>query len=280
MELSEAIKSLIEGQGIQALNCPRSLNILQDYKAFVNYPASKTVIRVVLEEGIGKRIVSEYNKGGNLTDLAFRSVPILSVNYGFREDIAIDTLNSILIGLGETNLLSPIPDSSMPNRQSNTSTSQPLALEKTGGENHLLFKGIPITGSVSEIQYSLVKDGFIDPIKWDNYLRMEGAFAGYSPVYIYLYYPNVANRIYHIEVCFGDKIQFQKEDIFENIKHNLIKKYGNYQIDKTGDLIFLLVNGYISLHLCNTTGVWLFYTDKLNYEMNHQVCCNTCGNDL
>lgn len=280
MKLSDAIKSLVEEQGIQALNCARSLNILQDYNAFVDFPASKIIIRVVLEGEIGKSIIREYTKGGNLIPLANRIVSILSVKYGFREDIAVESLNSILIGLGETHLLSSPPDSSQSNKRPKTSTARPIPLQKSAGDNHLLFKGFYINGSVDDIHRMLAQDGFVDPIKWDNYLRVEGTFAGYSPAYIYLYYPTITNRIYHIEVCLGDRIQFKKEDIFENIKHGLINKYGKYQEDNNGDLIFSLINGNITLHFCNATGVWLYYTDKLNYEMNNQTLCSNYESDL
>lgn len=103
MNLTEALKTLIEVKGIDILKSPLSLNILSDYQAFDEIPASKNIIKMMIEQGIMKKIVRLHEDEEALVDTAEGCIKDLHTKYGMRLDTATSCIVSILEALGYDN---------------------------------------------------------------------------------------------------------------------------------------------------------------------------------
>lgn len=93
---------------------------------------------------------------------------------------------------------------------------------------HLLFKGIPITGSRQSFVDKLQQLGFKPTYDFGNSSALQGAFAGYDRCNIYVMASKREDLVHTIGVTFPerDKWSLLSSNYF-SLKELLIQKYGN-----------------------------------------------------
>lgn len=100
MNLSQAIKSLVEAKGLNILSSPIILNILSDYKAFDEHPCSKNILRNIISEGYLEKIAFIHDNHLPFGDAPKIYLTELYDKLGLRKDVSAYVINSILEALG------------------------------------------------------------------------------------------------------------------------------------------------------------------------------------
>ena len=94
-----ALKKIIEADGTDIINDVRLVNILCDFKAFDDIPASKYILRAIINDGYSKKLnaIGEWNaKADALCDQFTKST-------GFQSDYVYTIFQSFAYGLGWIN---------------------------------------------------------------------------------------------------------------------------------------------------------------------------------
>ena len=92
---------------------------------------------------------------------------------------------------------------------------------------HLTFKGIPITGTIESFSYKLVNKGFKKKPCGKGMALLQGEFAGYRNCEIVVYRMDKKNLVYATGVKFPNCEQWSLlESNYLNLKQMLITKYG------------------------------------------------------
>lgn len=169
-----------------------------------------------------------------------------------------------------------------------------FASAQTNNE-HLTFKGIPITGPLNEFVSKLEKDGFTHLETTEGIVFLEGSFAGFPGCTICVSPQNVKNNnVGGVVVFFPQQEQWSAlETVYTSIKNNLIQKYGypsncveEFQgystptdnLDKLYKLkmdlcnytcIFENAKGFITLSLNSNCLVQLIYLDRACFDSNN-----------
>ena len=63
--LHTGIKDIIQANGVEPIRTVQLANILADYSAYDEYPATKVILKDVLTNGLGQRIYDAFKKSGN-----------------------------------------------------------------------------------------------------------------------------------------------------------------------------------------------------------------------
>ena len=93
--------------------------------------------------------------------------------------------------------------------------------------NHLTFKGIPITGTVENFARELGAKGFEKILSNKLGVVFKGEFAGYSDCEIYVYKIPNRNIVHKVVVCFPEKSSWARlEEEYNKFKGMLTNKYG------------------------------------------------------
>ena len=93
--------------------------------------------------------------------------------------------------------------------------------------NHLTFKGIPITGTVENFAQELEAKGVRKIRSGSFYVAFEGEFAGYSDSEIYVSRDLDRNIVYRVVVVFPKKSSWARlEEEYNKFKDMLTNKYG------------------------------------------------------
>ena len=94
--------------------------------------------------------------------------------------------------------------------------------------NHLTFKGIPITGTVESFAQKLGAKGFKKTYSGKSSIRFEGEFAGYSKSLICVFKVPNRNIVHKVVVCFPEKSSWANlEKEYYKFKEMLTYKYGD-----------------------------------------------------
>ena len=64
-QLHIGIKDIVQTNGVETIRTVLLANILADYSAFDEYPATKVILKDVLTNGFGQRIYDAFKKSGN-----------------------------------------------------------------------------------------------------------------------------------------------------------------------------------------------------------------------
>ena len=100
MKLHIAIKEIVDSKGVEMINNIQIINYLLDYQAFKEKPATKLILRDVIDLGYSKRINTinskDYNWHSNFLQLKQEFINTC----GYKEDLAIYVFDSIAYGLG------------------------------------------------------------------------------------------------------------------------------------------------------------------------------------
>ena len=93
--------------------------------------------------------------------------------------------------------------------------------------NHLTFKGIPITGTLENFAQKMQAKGFRKIYSDRRRIGFEGEFAGYSGCEIYVYKIPNRNIVYRVVVYFPKESSWTRlEKEYNRLKDMLTNKYG------------------------------------------------------
>ena len=93
--------------------------------------------------------------------------------------------------------------------------------------NHLTFKGIPITGTIEDFAQKMEAKGFKKVYSGKIAVEFEGVFAGYSGGKIYVFKIPNRNIVYRVVVVFPKESSWADlEEEYYKFKYMLTNKYG------------------------------------------------------
>lgn len=146
-------------------------------------------------------------------------------------------------------------------------------------EEHLTFKGIPITGASEDISMQLQSIGFIQEKVYPNRcISLTGTFAAIEDCIIFIIYSKLGETTWQVEVWFPELHNwFDLKAQYNRFKDAFIKKYGRPQKDFSffmppyeeggGDELYALESE-------NVTYMSFFYTDLgvITVELDKSCC--------
>ena len=100
MELHKAIKEIVASKGAGMISNIQIINYLLDYQAFKDKPATKLILRDVIDLGYSKRINAINSKDYNWHSKFLQLKQDFINTCGYKEDLAIYVFDSIAYGLG------------------------------------------------------------------------------------------------------------------------------------------------------------------------------------
>ena len=94
--------------------------------------------------------------------------------------------------------------------------------------NHLTFKGIPITGTLENFAQKMEAKGFKKIYSDKSCIGFKGEFAGYSECNVYVFKVPNQNIVYRVGVCFPQESSWANlEKEYYKFKGMLTNKYGD-----------------------------------------------------
>ena len=99
MELHKAIKEIVASKGADMINNIQIINYLLDYQAFKEKPATKLILRDVINAGYGESILALQNDQGWPIKLKQYQHEFVD-KYGYKEELVAYVFDSILFSLG------------------------------------------------------------------------------------------------------------------------------------------------------------------------------------
>lgn len=100
-QLHTGIKDIIQTNGTEPVRTLQLANILADYSAYDECPATKVVLKDVLSNGFGQRIYDAFNKFGKDSSAEVEKIKLdYSKNSKFKKDVVNYVFDSICYGLG------------------------------------------------------------------------------------------------------------------------------------------------------------------------------------
>ncbi len=221
MALKEAIKSLIEAKGLDILKSPMSLNILSDYNAFSEYPSSKNILRNIISEGYLDKLSFFYKNQLPIGDAPRAYVMELYQKLGFRKDVSLYVINSLISALGYNSIKMSTNDNNWEYNKSNSANIP----NSDDSKDHISFYGIPLSKKREEIALELQKKGYAIIEKNSKLVALQGEYIGIDDVVIRLFgRPNdiVADVSVNIDNTYFSLYKINEEHIISL----LTEKYG------------------------------------------------------
>lgn len=302
MNLSQAIKSLVEAKGLSILTSPMVLNILSDYNAFSEYPSSKNILKNIIGEGYLEKIAFFYDNQLPLGDTPQTYLLEMYTKLGFRQDVSAFVLNSILDALGYGAPLSIVSNDTGENPIEQTTSAASSVTPNSG--NHFEFKGIVINGSKDEVADALQKQGYEFVDGGEDGILLNGKFAGIDNCQILVNASQHTHQTYSVSVFTPEALTWWsvKAD-YDRIKEMLRKKYGRpsssteffsdpydegdgYELTalSTGNAMFVTSysskNGDITLHITQGAQLLITYKDKINGDEHDKAESIAAENDI
>ena len=96
MKLKYALKSIVEEEGKEILKETRVVNILSDYKSFDEVPASKIILKMLIDDGYTNQLLESDDFASKAEFLSNYFISAL----GFQADYVYYVFNSISYALG------------------------------------------------------------------------------------------------------------------------------------------------------------------------------------
>lgn len=176
--LKSKIKSIVEARGLKYITNPLLVNELADYKAYEECIPAKFILKIIIEEEYADALCHLIEIGSYTDTVAKRIVEDLYSKFGFRRDLIILVVNSLLYALG----FSELPLDNVPS-PSNSSNDNSLT---DGNGTHITFSGISLDHSLNEIENHLQSRGF-KTVKSKLYqIQMAGTFCEINDVKLYI----------------------------------------------------------------------------------------------
>ena len=100
MELHKAIKEIVASKGADMICNPQIINYLLDYQAFKEKPATKLILRAIIDSGYAENILAlTFDRNG--WEIKFRQYQHEFIDScGYKEELAAYVFESIAYGLG------------------------------------------------------------------------------------------------------------------------------------------------------------------------------------
>ena len=302
MNLSQAIKSLVEAKGLSILTSPMSLNILSNYNAFSEYPSSKNILKNVINEGYLEKIAFFYDNQLPLGDAPQNYLSEMYMKLGFRQDVSAFVLNSILDALGYGTPLSVVLND-LAEGLTVQNTSVDSSITPNPG-NHLEFKGVSINGAKEKVADALQNQGYTFIDGGEDGILLNGKFAGIDNCQILVNASPHTHQTYSVSVFTPEALTWWsiKAD-YDRIKEMLRKKYGRpsssteffsepyiegdgYELTalSTGNAMFVSSysskNGDITLLITQGAQLLITYKDKINGDEHGVAESIAAENDI
>ena len=100
MELHKAIKEIVDSKGADMICNPQIINYLLDYQAFKEKPATKLILRAIIDSGYTENILA-LTSDKNGWEIKFRQYQHEFIDScGYKEELAAYVFDSIAYGLG------------------------------------------------------------------------------------------------------------------------------------------------------------------------------------
>lgn len=175
------------------------------------------------------------------------------------------------------------------------SISSSLLYAQTQENPHLMFKGVPIDGTLSEYVAKMKLNGFAVVASEPGMSMLQGDFAGYKDCFVGVVTMKQKDLVSRIKVLFPDRDDWASlHGNYLNLKEMLIQKYGQpaevveefpsnstvtseslkYMYAQGGECNYFTAfetpKGRVSLRIDNTDSkcfISLTYTDKINGEI-------------
>jgi hypothetical protein len=166
---------------------------------------------------------------------------------------------------------------------------------QTADNQHLIFKGVPIDGTLSEYVEKMKLNGFVVTVSEPGTSLLQGDFAGYKDCLVGVVTMKQKDLVSRIKVMFPERDDWSSlYGNYANLKVMLIQKYGQptevvevfpsypsvtndglkYTYAQVGECnyktVFETPKGQVSLYIDNIDSkcfVGLSYTDKINGEI-------------
>ena len=146
MELHKALKVIIEQRGVEIMHSCQLPNILSDYKAFDELPASKYILRDIISESIVEKMCNERSQ--DQLELKIMNISLdLVKKYGYIPSLVTYNLECIAYGLQLTTKIPAIGSTLKKDNQ----------VVLTNG--HISFKGISFSENIKDFVNKLICKG-------------------------------------------------------------------------------------------------------------------------
>ena len=100
MELHKAIKEIVAIKGAEMICNPQIINFLLDYQAFKEKPATKLILRAIIDSGYAENILA-LTSDKNGWEMKFKQYQLEFIDScGYKEELAAYVFDSIAYGLG------------------------------------------------------------------------------------------------------------------------------------------------------------------------------------
>ena len=100
MELHKAIKEIVDSKGKEMICNPQIINFLLDYQAFKEKPATKLILRAIIDSGYAENILA-LTSDKNGCEIKFKQYQLEFIDScGYKEELAAYVFDSIAYGLG------------------------------------------------------------------------------------------------------------------------------------------------------------------------------------
>jgi len=118
MELHKALRHIIQTEGQDIIKEQRLVNILDDFNAYQDIPASKYILRAIIADGYSSKLlqIGKWDNFAKALSTKFHS------STGFKEDASVNIFQSLAFGLGFISYYNPI----------NQATKNPTESESQG----------------------------------------------------------------------------------------------------------------------------------------------------
>lgn len=101
VKLHIATKSVVEQLGVDVIQTDKFANLLMDYHAFEEYPATKQILRDVLKKGYGQRLYNEWSSSSDkITTTSVSLMNEYSKGSEFKQDMISYVFDCLLYGIG------------------------------------------------------------------------------------------------------------------------------------------------------------------------------------
>lgn len=259
MELHKALRQIIKTEGADIIADLRLVNILDDLKVFSDQKHLKNILRILIQDG--KIVLGNSKKTWN--ENLDRQIIKVTDEYGWSMEIVAYVFKCITYGLFYTTKV-PTLENTSGSSAANANSQTPNKKKSAG--RHLKFRNIDITGDPKTFTEKLVKMGYEVSNWWDDYVFLEGPFAGVPNCKLCVYFDPKENTVYKVNVHFPsyqNKARVLKD--FKKLKKALIDLYGE-PVDEKGYTTYNVKNGIIKLSIYGDYCVIWYYD---GYYDNH-----------
>ena len=168
MKLSEAIKLLINEYGIVILSSNRLLNILDDYNAFEENSAYRSIFKTMINGGYLKEYLKVDHAEYNCENIIQKNIWYIQQNTGISTELLYSVFNELQNGLGFPNIAI----------SNSASSSSDISYCNNDQREKLYAGGIDMDASIKDVAIQFVNQGYSVKLMSANIIELIGVFSG------------------------------------------------------------------------------------------------------